>query len=96
MVEQNIVSYFPSAINVTYKPLIKDKLWWYYYIVFHFDHINFTESGPPIVQPSTCFKNMLLNFKVHSVVSFTNNHLKINLEQTVVNFFDGRFVQECS
>ena len=43
-------------------------------------------SGLTIVQPSTWFKN-LLNLKVQSVASFTNNLLKINLEQTGVRFF---------
>ena len=29
--------------------------------------VKVTESGPPIVQRSTCFKSLLLNLKVHSV-----------------------------
>ena len=44
--------------------------------------LKVTDSGPPKVQPSTCFKNLHLN----SVASFTNN-LKINFEQIGVNFF---------
>ena len=44
------------------------------------------DSGPPIVQPSTCFKNLLLNLKVHSVASYINNLLKISFEQIGVNF----------
>ena len=48
--------------------------------------LKVTDSGPPIVQPSTCFKNLLLNLKVHSVASFVNNHLKISFEQIGVNF----------
>ena len=39
------------------------------------------DSGPPIVQPSTCFKNLLLNLKVHSVSSFISNLLKTSFEQ---------------
>ena len=51
--------------------------------------LKVTDSGPPKVQPSTCFKNLHLN----SVASFTNN-LKINFEQIGVNFFfERRFIQ---
>ena len=39
------------------------------------------DSDPPIVQPSTCFKNLLLNLKVHSVSSFISNLLKTSFEQ---------------
>ena len=39
--------------------------------------LKVTDSCPPIVQSSTCFKNLLLNFKVHSVAIFINNLLKI-------------------
>ena len=42
--------------------------------------LKVTDSGPPIAQPSTCFKNLLLNLKVHSVASFTNNVLKISFK----------------
>ena len=45
-----------------------------------------TNSGLPIVQPSTCLKNLLLNLKVHSVASFINNLLKISFEEIGVNF----------
>ena len=48
--------------------------------------LKVTDSGPPIVQPSTCFKNQLLNLKVHSVASFIYNLLTINFEQIDVNF----------
>ena len=52
------------------------------------------DSGPPIVQPSTCLKNLLLNLKVHYVVSFLNNLLKISFEQAGVKFFyEHKFVQ---
>ena len=33
--------------------------------------LKVTDSGPPIVQPSTCLKNLLLNLKVYSAVSLT-------------------------
>ena len=49
--------------------------------------LKVTDSGPPIVQPSTCLKNLLLNLKLHTVASFTNNLLKINFEQIDINFF---------
>ena len=49
--------------------------------------LKVTDSGPPIVQPFTCFKNLFLNLKVHSVGSFINNLLKISFEQIGVNFF---------
>ena len=49
--------------------------------------LKVTDSGPPIVQPSTCFKNLLLNLKVLSVASFINNLLKISFGQIGVNFF---------
>ena len=45
-----------------------------------------TDSDPSIIQPSTCFKNLLMNLKVHFVVSFTNYLVKINFEQISVNF----------
>ena len=45
-----------------------------------------TDSGPPIVKPSTCFKNLLLNLKVHSVASFINNFLKVSFEQIDINY----------
>ena len=31
--------------------------------------LKVTDSGPPIVQTSTYLKNLILNLKVHSVVS---------------------------
>ena len=31
--------------------------------------LKLKDSGPPIVQPSNCFKNLLLNLKIHSVAS---------------------------
>ena len=43
-------------------------------------------SGPPIVQPTTCLMNLLLNLKVHYVSTFINNLLKISFEQIRVNF----------
>ena len=49
--------------------------------------LKVTDSGPPVVQPSTCFKNLLLNFKVHSGASFSNNLLKINFGQICVSRF---------
>ena len=48
--------------------------------------LKVTDCGPPVVQPSTCFKNLLLNLKVHSVASFINNLLKISFEQIGTNF----------
>ena len=48
--------------------------------------LKVTDSSPPIVQPSTCFKNLLLNLKVHYAASFINNLLKISFEQVGVNF----------
>ena len=48
--------------------------------------LKVTDNGPPIVQPSTYFKNLLLNLKVHSVTSFNNNLLKISFEQIGVSF----------
>ena len=48
--------------------------------------LKVTDSGPPIVKPSTCFKSLLLTIKVHSVASYTNNLLNINFEQIGVNF----------
>ena len=48
--------------------------------------LKLTDSVPPIVQPSTCFKNLLLNLKVYSVASFIDNLLKTSFEQTGVNF----------
>ena len=45
-----------------------------------------TNGGLPIVQPSTCLTDPLLNIKVHSVASFINNLLKISLEKNGVNF----------
>ena len=47
--------------------------------------LKVTDSDPPIVQPSTCFKNLLLNLKVHSVASFINL-LKMSFEQIGVSF----------
>ena len=44
------------------------------------------DSRPPIVQPCTYLKNLLLNSKVDSVASFINNLLKISFEQIAVNF----------
>ena len=49
--------------------------------------LKVTVSGPPIVQPSTCFKNLLLNLKVYSAASFINNLLKIRFEQ-----IEGKFL----
>ena len=48
--------------------------------------LKVTDSGPPIVQLSTCFKNLLLNLELHSVAIFTKKLLKINFEQISVNF----------
>ena len=47
--------------------------------------LKVTDTGPLIVQLSLCLKKMLLNIKVHSAVNFTNNILKISLEQIGVN-----------
>ena len=55
--------------------------------------LKVTDSGLPIVQPSTCFKNLLLNLKVHSVASFINNVVKISFEQIAVTFYEHKFVQ---
>ena len=56
--------------------------------------LKVTDSGPPIVQPFTCFKNLLLNLKVHYVASFINNLLKISFEKIGVNFYyEHKFVQ---
>ena len=57
--------------------------------------LKVTDSAPPIVKPSTCFKSLLLTLKVHSVASFTKNLLDINFEQIGVNFLQlfFRFVQ---
>ena len=49
--------------------------------------LKVTNSGPPIVKPSIFKKNLLVNLKLRSVASFTNNLLKINFEQTGVDFF---------
>ena len=68
----------------------------YFFFLKDFDgiriSINFTKSdrGPPIVQPSTHVKNLSLNSKIHSVLSFTNNLLKNKFAST---FFERRFVQ---
>ena len=48
--------------------------------------LKVTDSGPPIMQASTCLKNLLFSLKVHSVASFINNLLKISFEQIGVNF----------
>ena len=40
--------------------------------------LEITDSGLPIVQLSTCFKNLLLNFKAHYIVNSLTNFLKIN------------------
>ena len=48
--------------------------------------VKITESGPPIVQPSTCLKNLLFNLKVHSIASFIDNLLKTSFEQIGLNF----------
>ena len=48
--------------------------------------LKVTDSGPPIVQPFTYFKNLLLNLKVYSAASFINNLRKTSLEQIGVNF----------
>ena len=52
-----------------------------------------TDIGPPIVQPSTCFKNLLLNLKGHSRASFIKNLLKISFEQISVKLYEHKFVQ---
>ena len=49
--------------------------------------LKVTDSGPSIVQLSTCFKNLLLKLKVHSAASFINNFLKISFEQTGTGIF---------
>lgn len=74
-------------ISVCYKFYLKifDNIWywWYCNIIFHFDDINVTkktDSGSPIVQSSTCLKNVLLNQKKkkkYSVESFINYLLNI-------------------
>ena len=50
--------------------------------------LKVTDSGPPIVQSSTCLKNLQLNLQVHSVASFNNNLPKISfsLEQFRTNW----------
>ena len=48
--------------------------------------LKVTDSGPPIVQPTTCFMNLLLNLKEYSVASFINNILKISFKQIGVKF----------
>ena len=48
--------------------------------------LNVTDGDPPIVQQSTCLINQLLNLKVHFVVSFINNPLKISFKQIGINF----------
>ena len=48
--------------------------------------LKITDCGLPMVQPSTCLKNLLLNLKIDSVASFINNLLKISFEQIAVNF----------
>ena len=55
--------------------------------------LKVTDSGPPIVQPSTCFKNLLLNLKGHSIASFIKNLLKISFEQISVKLYEHKFVQ---
>ena len=56
--------------------------------------LKVTDSGPPIVQPFTCFKNLLLNLNVHSVESFTNSVLKISLLNKLAStFYEHKFVQ---
>ena len=52
--------------------------------------LKVTDSCSPIVQPSTYFKNLLLNLKVRSVASFINNLLKISFEQICINFLSNR------
>ena len=54
--------------------------------------LKVTDSGPPIGQPATCFKNLLLNLKVQSIENFTNN-LKVNFEKLALAFFEHTFVQ---
>ena len=49
--------------------------------------LKVADSDPPIEQPSTRFKNLLLNLKVHYVARFSNNLPKINFKQVGVNFF---------
>ena len=48
--------------------------------------LEVTDIGPPIVQRSTCFKNLPPNLKVYAVASFINNPLKTSFEQIGVNF----------
>ena len=48
--------------------------------------LQVTDSGVLKMAPSTCLKNMLLNLKVNSVVSFINSLLKISFEQIASNF----------
>lgn len=55
--------------------------------------LEVTDSGPLIVKPSTYFKNLFLNLKVHFAASFSNNPLKINFKQIGINFFEPTFVQ---
>ena len=50
--------------------------------------LKVTDSGPPIVQPSTCFKNLLLNLKVNSEARFINsseNQFRANWCQLFMN-----------
>ena len=42
--------------------------------------LKLTDSGSPVVKPSTCFENLLLSLKIHSVVRFSDNVLKTNFE----------------
>ena len=42
--------------------------------------LKVTDSRPMTVEKLTCFKNLLLNLKVHSVASFTKILLKIKFE----------------
>ena len=44
------------------------------------------DSSLPIVQPSICFQNLLLNLKAHFAANFINNLLKIHIEKTAINF----------
>ena len=48
--------------------------------------LKVTDSCPPIAQLSTCFTNLLLNLKLHSVASFINNLPKISFEQIGARF----------
>ena len=55
--------------------------------------LKVTNSGPPIWKPSTCFEDMLLNLKVHSVASFFNNLLKNISNKLASTFYEHKFVQ---